>query len=366
VRGVFFKHQALALAAAGHEVGIVYPELRGVHTLYRGRVDFGFRSRLEGPIRTYRYYGFRLPRQPSRFRRRWTAMADRLARMYVADHGIPDFIHAHAALFAGEVAGQLADELRVPYVLTEHSSVYLRGALTELQRSSTMGAFAAADSVLAVSHRLKDALHRLTQRKTIHVVPNVVDTGRFTRPEHPRGAGPFRFVCIAMLGPNKNIQLLVRAFHRAFPVTESVLLDIVGEGRERRRLESLVSGMKERHRIRFLGSLDTDGVVDALGRSHCCVSSSDVETFGVTLIEALATGLPVVATRSGGPEDIVTPECGHLVPVRDEAALARAMHHVYADRVRWAARDGRLREYALRTYGPEAVVSRLEAVYDSL
>ena len=76
-------------------------------------------------------------------------------------------------------------------------------------------------------------------------------------------------------------------------------LEIVGEGRERPRLQGLVRAMNEGHRIAFHGAADTDGVVNALARSHCCVSASNFETFGVTLIEAMASGLPVVATPIG-------------------------------------------------------------------
>lgn len=232
VRGIFFKRQALALAGGGHKVGVVYPELRGIHTLHRGRIQHGHETRLEGPLRTYRYYGFRLPRQPARFQRRWTEAAGRLARKYISDHGAPDIIHAHSALFAGDVARELASEFRVPFVLTEHSSVYLRGALTELQKSCTVESVAAASAVIAVSHRLKDALYRVSRRDTIVVVPNVVDTSRFAPPAHARDAAIFRFVCIAMLGPHKNVELLIRAFDRAFAANESVRLDIVGDGRE--------------------------------------------------------------------------------------------------------------------------------------
>ena len=74
----------------------------------------------------------------------------------------------------------------------------------------------------------------------------------------------------------------------------------------------------------------------------------------------------MIANRSGGPQDIVTPECGHLVPVGDESALASAMRRVYFDRVYWAHRSNLLSEYARRTYGPEAIVSSLETVYRSL
>ena len=137
-------------------MGIVYPELRSIHTLHRGRARIGFQSHLEGPVRTYRHYGFRLPKQPARFRRRWTDMATRLAGRYVGDHGTPDVVHAHSAVFAGEVAADLGRELGVPYVLKEHSTRYLSGTLTALQKSCTVDSLAAAGAVIAVSHRLKD------------------------------------------------------------------------------------------------------------------------------------------------------------------------------------------------------------------
>lgn len=366
VQGVFFKQQALSLASAGHRVGVVYPDLRSVHTLGHGRIHFGRQALPEGPIQTYRYYGFRLPRQPGRFRRRWTKAAVDLARMYVVDHGMPDVIHAHSAVFAGDVARQLAEELRVPYVLTEHSMRYLGGPLTLVQKSCTIEAIRSASAVIAVSHRLREALQQLTQRKNIHVIPNLIDTRRFAPPALPRLHASFRFVCVGLLVPWKNVQLLLRAFHRAFSGIESVALDIVGDGKERSRLEKLVRSMNERHRISFCGMLDTDGVVRALARSHCCVSSSNVETFGVTLIEALASGIPVIATRSGGPEDIVTRECGHLVPIGDERALADAMYEVYLKRARWADQSDSLSSHARRTYGEQAVVSRIECVYRAL
>ncbi len=176
----------------------------------------------------------------------------------------------------------------------------------------------------------------------------------------------YRFVCIAMLVAGKNVQLLLRAFDRAFRGDEAVFLDVVGDGRERRRLEKMARGMRQGHRISFQGSLDAQGVAKILERSHCCVSSSDVETFGVTLIEGLAAGLPVIATRSGGPQDIVTRETGHLVPVGDEGALADAMRTVYSDRTYWARLTHRLSDYAHHTYGPRTVVSQLESVYRSL
>jgi glycosyltransferase involved in cell wall biosynthesis len=91
------------------------------------------------------------------------------------------------------------------------------------------------------------------------------------------------------------------------------------------------------------------------------VLPSRYETFGVALVEAMATGLPVVATRCGGPEDIVTEETGRLVPATDPDALAEALRTLRTD---WTAYDpDHIREHVLDRYGPEPFVRRTRSFY---
>jgi glycosyltransferase involved in cell wall biosynthesis len=85
------------------------------------------------------------------------------------------------------------------------------------------------------------------------------------------------------------------------------------------------------------------------------------EGFGVVLIEAMACGKPVVATRCGGPEEIVTPETGILVPPGDEIALAKALHDVLSDQQRFDPQE--IRRRAVDNYAYGNIASRITAVY---
>ena len=86
------------------------------------------------------------------------------------------------------------------------------------------------------------------------------------------------------------------------------------------------------------------------------------ESFGVVVIEALASGLPVVATRCGGPEEIVTPEVGELAPAEDPSALADAMSRLVRRQLDGAA----IRRYFESAYASSTVCRRLERMYEDV
>src|SRR5262249_4592836 len=100
-----------------------------------------------------------------------------------------------------------------------------------------------------------------------------------------------------------------------------------------------------------------------MAQSAVVVLPSRAESFGATLIEAMACGTPVVATRCGGPEEVVTREVGQLVPPEDPAALAAALAAVL-DRPAQYDPAG-LRSYALERSGPPAVSRQLAECYEA-
>jgi glycosyltransferase involved in cell wall biosynthesis len=235
----------------------------------------------------------------------------------------------------------------------------------EWRRPYLETAFHDADCVMAVSRSLAEAISPwiLDREDVVEIVPNMVDTSFFDLPAVPRAAGCFGILCVALLNANKRVDVLIRSFAKAFSDDPTVALEVGGDGPERRSLESLAQELGISARVRFLGLLDRTQVRSAMQRNHLFVLPSAKETFGLVCVEALACGLPVIATMSGGPEEIVSDEVGWLVEPGNVEMLAEAMRGARALGGPDASRSRRLRLYANDRFGSVAIARRLASIY---
>jgi glycosyltransferase involved in cell wall biosynthesis len=142
-----------------------------------------------------------------------------------------------------------------------------------------------------------------------------------------------------------------------------VRLVIGGGGEIRRDLEALATSTGVRSQVTFLGAIPRDAVREAMWTANCFVLPSHAENFGVVLIEALATGLPVVSTRCGGPEDILNDRVGILLQPGDEEGLAEALSVM---RHRTVDDAEAIRSYAIARYGYATVGAQLRDLYLSV
>ncbi len=366
IRGNFFREQAQALKEAGAQVGVIYVDFRSYRTLKAAHLlgtRFQIEHRIERGIATYRYCGWNP--LSARWRYRWTInLSQRMWRRYIAKWGVPDIIHAHSVIWGGAAASALARQTGIPYILTEHSSGYARGLIRPWQRPIIEGVLLHAAALLAVSPAVKQILTPYVPSRSdeIIVTPNMVNTSFFHLPSTPRASRPFRFLSVANLNRNKGLDIVLRAFAQAFEQAEEVILEIGGDGPERTALERLVVELNIQARVVFLGRLSREEVRAAMWRANALVLASHIETFGVVLIEAMATGLPVIATRSGGPEQIVTSRTGVLVERGNVSALARAMKHLRENRCQWGD-EAAIRQEAISNYDQQVIANRLLEIY---
>ena len=221
----------------------------------------------------------------------------------------PDVVYAHF-LFPTGLIGALAGG--APLVVTAHGrDVRNVGWMPGIGAATRLVARRAA-AIIAVSDYLRRELEAKVPeaRGKIDVVDSGVDLERFT--VQPAPAGPTRYLCIASLIQRKNVLRLASAFERLGEGT----LTFVGDGPLRPQLEG-------RAGIELIGRVPYDRVPAEIAAAHVVVQPSLIEPFGQALLEAMAVGRSVVATRIGGPPEFVPPEAGVLVDPADEDALSR-------------------------------------------
>jgi glycosyltransferase involved in cell wall biosynthesis len=359
--GSFFREQAVALANSGLKVGIVFPDLRGPGRFMRARTKFGIQSRCDEGLLEIRSHGFNwFPRSEAPFFWLWIRHAKRALKRYVKEYGKPDIVHVHSLLPAGLAAAWFHDVYQVPYVVTEHSTRFLAGLPTTFLVKTSEKIVSASRKNIAVSEVLGKSLSSLFGAEWDYV-PNIV-ANRFLR--HPLAIpdnDSNKVISIAILRQHKRMDLVIRAIAILMARNVDVSLSIIGDGPEKSRLKALVLKLKLSNNVEFLGQISRAELPAIMSRATVLVSASEIETFGVTLVEGLALGLPIVATPSGGPQSIVTPSVGRLVSDWDSTNLADAIEDIIVRKEQFA-RD-KLREHCDLLYSEQAVSRALTSIY---
>lgn len=222
---------------------------------------------------------------------------------------------------------------------------------------------ASADQVIAMSSAEAFELRRLgLDAARTSIVPSGVDIATFVAsPPAYRPVGPRRVLVVSGLAPGNGIDDAIRAVRDLRDVELVVAggpesaVDLVRDP-EARRLSSVASVCGVRHRVRFLGAVDRRGVARLMATADAVVATPWYEPFGMVALEAMASGVPVVATAVGGMIDsVVDGVTGVLVPPRDPDAVAAALRRVLGD-PSFSSRLGRAgAERARRTYSWDCV-----------
>lgn len=365
VSGVFVLEQCAALKAAGLEIGLIFSRIEGLRGLAVRRLLRGLPGlvRLDYPVRTLGFKSWNVP-GGAQLAPRFNAWAlQNRFKAYVRTYGRPDILHAHVALETGPAARGIATMTGLDYVLTEHSTEILNGCLTPHRRAIARAVYADARSVIAVSPILADRILDICPSANVRVIGNLIrdDVFALRRPNFETD-GRIRVATIGALVPHKRVRNVIAALMDfPPPLKERIDYAVIGDGPERGMLEAAVreAGI----RATFHGNLPHDHAMALLASMDLLIHASAYETFGVVLAEAMALGLPVVATRCGGPEGIVTDETGALVPVDDVEALGLATRAILQDLDGWRARRAAISQRAHDLYHETSIASAIAETY---
>jgi len=235
----------------------------------------------------------------------------------------PDVVYAHFLFPAGAAAAFAARRAGARLVLTAHGrDVRNVGAIPGVA-TATAAAIRRADAVIAVSDFLRGELEAKIPdaRGKVHVIDSGVDLARFRHREPGplrrelgwEGEGPF-YLCVGTLDERKNVIRLADAF----ATLDEGNLVFAGDGSLRVQLEA-------RDRVLLLGRVSHSRVADLIAASDVVCQPSLIEPFGQAVLEALACERPVVATRIGGPAELLTPETGVLVDPGSVESIAAGL-----------------------------------------
>ncbi len=270
-------------------------------------------------------------------------------------------IHAHFGTNSATVA-MLAHALGAPgYSVTVHGpEEFDRPRALALDLKLARARFAVAVSSYGRSQLCRQV--GVAHWPRLHVVHCGIEPARFADAP-PLPAGPLRLVCTGRLSEQKGQLLLIAALGKAVATRPDLHLTLVGDGPLRGAIEEAVARAGLGGHVTLTGWVDEAGVRAALARAHVLALPSFAEGLPVAMMEAMAAGRPVISTWVAGIPELLTPECGWLVPAGDADALAEAIITA-ADTApaELAAMGAAGRARALARHDIDAQAARLEAL----
>jgi glycosyltransferase involved in cell wall biosynthesis len=281
----------------------------------------------------------------------------RVFRKLIVEGFHPDIIHANIYL-AGVPAVILGRLYHIPVVITEHSTAFPRRLLSRNQIWKARLAFHNADKVLVVSHSLQAAIENLGIHTKFQIISNAVDQNLFYPANPPHNIGEQKRLLFV------NRITLLKALSILNIQRIDWHLDVIGDGPRKSECERLVAFLGLDKQITLFGYLPKQTISEIMRQSDLFILPSHVETFSVVCAEALSSGLPVLATQCGGPEEFILQDVGRLIPVGEPEILAKELDWMMNHLEEFS--PIKISDYAKRLFSQEVIGLQYHSLYESV
>lgn len=366
INGTFFKDHAEKLQESGHDVTVIATEIISLKEIFSSRSDLGKKIYNKKNVKTYQKILMnRHPGNLPKFYERYKKEFKTLLEEAIKKEGLPEVFHVHSSLWAGAALCEM--KLDVPIIVSEHIKEFLipegfddfQHKLIQNTYNNVQGLIAPSKAVMKT---IKETFQIPASCKT-QIIPNMVDTEYFVPLKDKAVNEHFSFLIVAMLRPEKRIDTIIKAF---IPIGNNFLsrLNILGDGPELKKLQTISNEFNLERQVKFIKKKSRSEVLKNMQKADVCLLFSEMETFGVTLIEALSCGIPVIGGNVGGANDIITPENGLIVPTDNPIALQNAMKYMIKN-IKNYDRD-KIREDAINRFDKKVVIAKLESIYEEM
>lgn len=324
--GCFEKDQAEALAALGHKVVVAAVDSRfrfrwrkiGISHYNINNVNYYDSFLIPGSITIWGGQNFNRKVKEWQFRRIYSLVKTK--------YGKPDIICGHFS-FCTYFGVNVAREEHIPIVGIEHNAIFNEEKLSSITEYSSKFAYKYTNQIIAVSENLKQRIKYHLGYDSV-VVNNLIGNDFLNAPIASHNNK--NLVAVGTLEYRKGYDVLIKAL-AASKIEQGWSLLIIGDGKYRKELVHLIQEYHLEDKVKLLGKKNKVEIVNTLIHSTIFVMPSRNENFSVALLEALACGLPTIASNCGGANDCINDHNGVIVPVGNVEALAKAIEKMIRD-----------------------------------
>lgn len=241
--------------------------------------------------------------------------------------GNPDLVHVQVIYPFGWLALFLFYTKNIPYIITEHWTGYTKKSNTyegKRRKFLTKKIAKHASCITTVSESLCKAMKYHGLKNNYYVIPNVVNTNPKKTPKPNKTK--IEILTVGNLkNEHKNVEGIIKTLKTISKIRNDFHLTIIGDGKDRKFLETLVKSLSISSLVTFTGQISDNELENYCNRSDFFVMNSNYETFSVVTAEAIGYGLPVIVTRCGGPEEFVNKEVGIVIEPNNPKQLEEAI-----------------------------------------
>lgn len=284
----------------------------------------------------------------------------------------PDLIYAHKSFPAGYVGWKLKKQYNVPVATIEFQGPFSSYFNEPYRGGRVLNTINHIDRTIYTEFQLREIQACGIKRNKMGNAHYGIDTNRFSfdrkvneRRKMEIKSGKINLLVVGRVEEEKGIWYLLEAMRIVIKEFPDIHLSIVGPvdkcGQE---LLASIEKMLLKENVTYKGVCANSELPSLINEHDILVSASLFETFGVTIVEAMACGKPVVATRCGGPEETVTEKVGILVEKADPEALADGIRYVIKNYESYNPEE--IREYVMKHFSHEVVIKKLNKLFDEL
>ena len=357
--GCFEKDQAEALAQLGHQVTILSVDTR--FRFYWRKL--GIQCGMQNNIATFNIFLlpyallFFLPKKMKDWFYAW--QLELIYKCATSQQGTPDVLYSHY-LHTTQKAIRIHKKYNIPLVGIEHWSQMALLPISRNNLSTAWEVYSSIDQLITVSSSLRKNILEQMGLDSI-VLPNIVGNEfYYTNPTCKNQV--FTMVSVGRLDHGKGFDLLIQAlFEIKDQLPKNWQTKIIGSGELKDTLQHKINTYNLQDNIILLGKKSKEDIVPLLQQSDLFILPSRSETFGVAYIEAMACGLPIIATDCGGPRDIVTEYNGLLIPNEDVDALSAAILYMAKNINKYDRKA--IAEDCQARFSPEVIARQLTKIF---